>query len=480
MMSERKLFKTQFNPRKEKIGIRDVKEISDNRIIVNCASVKDREKLMTKIEANPKFLKPTVPKRKNPTMLIRNVPNDVDDSELLDVIREQNPEILASNECWNESRVRFVLKKFQHVRERTVVIEFHPKIRKNVNAVGSLKIMWNMCRTEDFLVINRCFQCLGYNHRANECTNILSCYFCAGEHKSDTCSYRENQATQQRILNLENNNVDVALIQEPHCFRGKLPGFPNTYKIFYDTSEVIKATIIVRNMAITVFSDPRNLDYNSAMIGISFGAYDFTVFSYYFEPSVNTDLDLREIEQLFSNRVSKRHMVYGCKYTWQLFTINEDYGRTFCADQGTSYIDITAVGHNVLGLVERWFIPDYDSLSDHRMISFEMKILKSDRACDCSEKTNLFNTKRENWNMFYSQCSQAENAILDSLNNCMQPNSLELCVQDVQELITKAAEKSIPLKKSGYHKVPWWSVELFCMRKQLNAARRRYQRTGGL
>ncbi|GFS60262.1 c-factor [Trichonephila inaurata madagascariensis] len=114
---------------------------------------------------------------------------------------------------------------------------------------------------------------------------------------------------------------------------------------------------------------------------------------------------------------------------------------------GTSCIDITVSGHNVLGLVERWFIPDYDSLSDHRMISFEMKIPKSDRACDSSVKTNLFNTKRANWNMFYSQCSQAENAILDSLNNCIQPDSLELCVQDVQELITTVAEKSIPLKK---------------------------------
>ncbi|GFY05028.1 hypothetical protein TNCV_561601 [Trichonephila clavipes] len=64
----RKLFKAQINPRKEKIGIRYVKEISDNRIIVNCASEKDRDKLMTRIEANLKFLKPTVPKRKNPTM----------------------------------------------------------------------------------------------------------------------------------------------------------------------------------------------------------------------------------------------------------------------------------------------------------------------------------------------------------------------------------------------------------------------------
>ncbi|GFQ91280.1 hypothetical protein TNCT_513681, partial [Trichonephila clavata] len=112
----RKLFKAQVNPRKEMIGIRHVKEISDNRILINCASEEDREKLMTTIEANPKFLKPTVPKRKKPTMMIRNVPNDVADSELLDIIQEQNPEILVSNECWKESRVRFVLKKFQHVR----------------------------------------------------------------------------------------------------------------------------------------------------------------------------------------------------------------------------------------------------------------------------------------------------------------------------------------------------------------------------
>ncbi|GFY62758.1 gag-like protein [Trichonephila inaurata madagascariensis] len=187
----RKLFKAQINPRKEKIGIRQFKKISENRILVNRAFEKDRDKLMTAIEANSKFLKPTVPKRKSPTMLIRNVPNDVDDSELPDDIREQNPEILDSNECWNESRVRFVLKKFQHVR--TVVIKFHPKIRKSVNAVGLLKIMWNMCRIEDFLVINRCFSCFGYNHRANECTNSLSCYFCAGEHKNDNCSNCENQ-----------------------------------------------------------------------------------------------------------------------------------------------------------------------------------------------------------------------------------------------------------------------------------------------
>ncbi|GFY38349.1 angiotensin-converting enzyme [Trichonephila inaurata madagascariensis] len=61
----RKLFKAQINPRKENIGILYVKEISDSRIIINCDSKKDRDKLMTTIEANPKFPKPTVPQRKN-------------------------------------------------------------------------------------------------------------------------------------------------------------------------------------------------------------------------------------------------------------------------------------------------------------------------------------------------------------------------------------------------------------------------------
>ncbi|GFS55541.1 hypothetical protein TNIN_17511 [Trichonephila inaurata madagascariensis] len=100
-------------------------------------------------------------------MLIRNVPNDVDDSELLDVIREQNPEILASNECWNESRVRFVLKKFSGY-VRTVVIEFHPKIRKNVNA-GSAPLAILLRRFEDTIdAVLKSFPCDPISHNNSE------------------------------------------------------------------------------------------------------------------------------------------------------------------------------------------------------------------------------------------------------------------------------------------------------------------------
>ncbi|GFU19067.1 reverse transcriptase domain-containing protein [Trichonephila clavipes] len=35
---------------------------------------------------------------------------------------------------------------------------------------------------------------------------------------------------------------------------------------------------------------------------------------------------------------------------------------------------------------------------------------------------------------------------------------------------------SIPIKKRGMHRVPWWTTEIGCMRKYVNDARRRFQR----
>ncbi|GFR25005.1 hypothetical protein TNCT_577071 [Trichonephila clavata] len=56
------------------------------------------DELMTMFEDNPKFRNLTVPKRKNPTILIRNVPNDAADSELI----ARYSGILVSNECWKD------------------------------------------------------------------------------------------------------------------------------------------------------------------------------------------------------------------------------------------------------------------------------------------------------------------------------------------------------------------------------------------
>ncbi|GFS59445.1 hypothetical protein TNIN_446151 [Trichonephila inaurata madagascariensis] len=100
------------------------------------------------------------PKRRNPAIIVKNVPNEVNNEDLK-VFSEQNPEIV-DDESIRQCKVRFTLKTFQHTRH--VVIETHPTDRKSILRQTRLKIIWSVCDVDDFLIINRCFNCLGYNH----------------------------------------------------------------------------------------------------------------------------------------------------------------------------------------------------------------------------------------------------------------------------------------------------------------------------
>ncbi|GFS77503.1 integrase catalytic domain-containing protein [Trichonephila clavipes] len=110
-------------------------------------------------------VKASVPKRRNPAIIVKKVPNEVNNEDLLKVITEQNPEIVVDDESIRQCRVRFTLKTFQHTRH--VVIETHPTVRKSILRQTRLKIIWSACDVDDFFIINRCFNCLGYNHRAD-------------------------------------------------------------------------------------------------------------------------------------------------------------------------------------------------------------------------------------------------------------------------------------------------------------------------
>ncbi|GIY53796.1 hypothetical protein CEXT_626251 [Caerostris extrusa] len=49
---------------------------------------------------------------RNPTIAIKNVPNDARDEQISNIIKEQNPEIVDSDENCNQTKFHFTLKKF--------------------------------------------------------------------------------------------------------------------------------------------------------------------------------------------------------------------------------------------------------------------------------------------------------------------------------------------------------------------------------
>ncbi|GFV32873.1 RNA-directed DNA polymerase from mobile element jockey [Trichonephila clavipes] len=74
-------------------------------------------------------LKASLPKRRSPVIIVKNVPNEVNKEDLLKVITEQNPEIVVDDESIRQCSVRFTLKTFKHTRH--VVIETHPTLNES-------------------------------------------------------------------------------------------------------------------------------------------------------------------------------------------------------------------------------------------------------------------------------------------------------------------------------------------------------------
>ncbi|GFY53404.1 uncharacterized protein TNIN_380851 [Trichonephila inaurata madagascariensis] len=201
-----KIIKVKINPAESKLGVCDLKNIRGNKLLVKCFSENDRDRLLTEIQEKSPELKASLPKRRNPAIIVKNVLNEVNKKDLLKVISEVNPEIVVDDESIRQCKVRFTLKTFQHTRH--VVIETHPTVRKSILRQTRLKIIWSACDVDDFLIINRCSNCLRYNHRADECNNTLVCFHCSCEHKGQDCPNRNAVACTNCIrFNRKTKNI---------------------------------------------------------------------------------------------------------------------------------------------------------------------------------------------------------------------------------------------------------------------------------
>ncbi|GFX42908.1 putative 115 kDa protein in type-1 retrotransposable element R1DM [Trichonephila clavipes] len=155
-----------------------------------------------------------------------------------------------------------------------------------------------------------------------------------------------------------------------------------------------------------------------------------------------------------------------------LFIINEDCGPTFRATRGTSYINITVIGSDLLEDNSSWCLSENESLSDHVMIEFEF-CLSTVLRDTSSAPFVIFNA---NWCRFRKFCLSRMTHIFDTLNSCTNSSCLNTVIEELSFVIHQACLYSIPIKKTSKHNVPWWSIEIGCARKRLNASRRRFQR----
>jgi hypothetical protein len=157
-----------------------------------------------------------------------------------------------------------------------------------------------------------------------------------------------------------------------------------------------------------------------------------------------------------------------------LIILNNSNVPTFWRTNGESFIDVTIASQSIANFVYNWRVADEETLSDHNYITFELNFISS-AVYHTAYNDFRYNTKFANWDSF-------KTSILNNYSNSITykspktPQEIDLTISELNQLINKACNSSMKLKKKILNARPWWSPEIESQRHTVRNKRRRYQR----
>ena len=102
------LLKRKINPMKLKVGVTNLKALRNEKLILESNSKEDIEILKNEIEKEcSQFLEVNVPKRRNPFVIVYNIPDDGSLENFTGTIMHQNEELKLEEE---DVKAKFVYK----------------------------------------------------------------------------------------------------------------------------------------------------------------------------------------------------------------------------------------------------------------------------------------------------------------------------------------------------------------------------------
>lgn len=165
-----------------------------NGVAIICENESDCEQLINEIESKmPQEVSVTKPKVLNPRIKIKRLHDaDEDDNKLAETLKEKNPGLAnAEFKIIKREQVRNYGRVLENVCN--LIVEVSPSVHKEIMKTGKIKHTWEMVKVFDNVHVKRCYNCMGFNHNANECRNELACGRCAGKHKTSECAAEDEK-----------------------------------------------------------------------------------------------------------------------------------------------------------------------------------------------------------------------------------------------------------------------------------------------
>jgi hypothetical protein len=179
----KKLIKSKLDTVNMKFGIRTFKSLKNGNVLIEADSKDEIETLNSQIHDKcGDQLEINVQERRNPRLIIYNVPDVVTLEKAEDIIRAQNPDLKLQE---GDIQTKFIFKTKRNTRNLVVEVNCHSRRQMLQN---KLKLEWMICYIDEYVSVNRCFKCSRYNHRHTECKSEEACPLYAGKHKLKECT----------------------------------------------------------------------------------------------------------------------------------------------------------------------------------------------------------------------------------------------------------------------------------------------------
>jgi hypothetical protein len=224
------LVKTKVNPVDMKIGITTFKGLRNGRLLIETQSKNEFEALSKTInEVCGEELEASTPRRRNPRLIIYNVPDELNIENAKELIMKQNSELCNGDE---DITPRYLFKDKR--KNNNLVIEVNSTTRRKFWR-KKMKLGWNMCNVEDYIKINRFYKCSKFNHNAPACKGELVCPTCAENHSLRECKAAKEQykCINCTIFNIYNQKSPVnanhsSLDNSCSCYQNMMRRFTDT------------------------------------------------------------------------------------------------------------------------------------------------------------------------------------------------------------------------------------------------------------
>ncbi|XP_061729212.1 uncharacterized protein LOC133534141 [Cydia pomonella] len=168
------------------VGIKGLRHTKTNKVVIQCETEEDRVVLSTAIKNKTTGVTVGVPQLRNPCVKIIGVIKDNAGERSVDALVKQNPKIMTG--------IREEDRQIRHIRSvkgrndllRNVVVEVSPQLYNRL-IEQKVKIGYQSVPVVDQSPVMQCYNCMGYGHRAANCTASSKCGRCAEEHATRNC-----------------------------------------------------------------------------------------------------------------------------------------------------------------------------------------------------------------------------------------------------------------------------------------------------